>query len=132
MHCPKNKGFTLIEVMIVVTIIGILAAIAIPFYGEHINKGKRAEATSALTTTALRLERCFTQFNTYTHADCQINIEDAFTTEGSHYSVSIEANGTSYTITAEPNFTDNRCGTLALTHRGNRSVTGSRDVSYCW
>ena len=63
---PANqKGFTLIEVMIVVAIIGILAAVAYPSYVDSIRKGKRAEARAALMNLLQQQERYFTQNNTY-------------------------------------------------------------------
>jgi type IV pilus assembly protein PilE len=53
----SNKGFTLIEVMIVVAIVGILAAVAYPSYQDHVRKSRRAEAQSALMGLAAAMER---------------------------------------------------------------------------
>ena len=64
----SNKGFTLIEVMIVVAIIGILAAVAYPSYQDHVRKSRRAEAQSALMGLAAAMERHFTATNSYTGA----------------------------------------------------------------
>lgn len=61
----KQNGFTLIEVMITVSVVGILAALAYPSYLESVRKGKRAEARAALTNLMQQQERHLTQNNTY-------------------------------------------------------------------
>lgn len=65
----KNKGFTLIEVMIAVAIIGILAAIAYPSYVEYTKKTRRAEAGAVLLDAVQVVERGFSQTGAYSGAD---------------------------------------------------------------
>ncbi len=60
-----QKGFTLIELMIVVAIIGILASIAIPSYQDYVKKGRAAEATSTLADLRIKMEQCFQDNRSY-------------------------------------------------------------------
>lgn len=55
----KDKGFTLIELLIAVAIVGILAAVAIPAYGDYIARSRRAEAISNLQNLVNTLENCY-------------------------------------------------------------------------
>lgn len=66
MNTARKKGFTLIEMMIVVAIIGILAAIAYPSYQQQIRQSRRADAQAALVSLAGAMERIFSQSNSYT------------------------------------------------------------------
>jgi type IV pilus assembly protein PilE len=65
----RHAGFTLIEVMIVVAIIGILAAIGYPSYTDYIRRGKIAEAISTLADTRTKMEQFFLDNRTYVGAD---------------------------------------------------------------
>ena len=65
----SHRGFTLIEVMIVVAIIGILAAIAIPNYSEYVTRGRIPEATSGLSDMRVRMEQYFQDYRAYPE-DC--------------------------------------------------------------
>lgn len=61
----RSAGFTLIELMITVAIVGILAAVAYPAYTSHVAKGRRAECRSGLMQAMQQQERYFTQYNAY-------------------------------------------------------------------
>lgn len=61
----KQNGFTLIELMIVVAIVGILAAIAVPSYSDYVTRGKLAEASTQLATMRVKLEQYFQDNRTY-------------------------------------------------------------------
>lgn len=70
MPISKNKGFTLIEVMIVVAIVGILASIALPAYNRYVQRGKIQEATTTLADLRVKLEQYFQDNRTYATFDC--------------------------------------------------------------
>lgn len=127
---PANRrisGFTLIELVIVMVVIGIIAAIAYPSYVESLNKAKRSEGKAAMSSIAQSLERCFTRHNAYNHASCP---NGTVQSESGYYSISINAaSATSYSIQAQPNFSDSRCGQMTMNHQGQRT---SNDNSYCW
>lgn len=131
----NSKGFTLIEVMIVVVIVGILASIAYPSYQEYVNRSNRAEGQAFLSDIAARQERYFSQNNAYVTADTDRSKLGLTSNQSANqrYTVSLSsvANDGGYTLTATPNFTETRCGNLVLNAKGVRSVsTGDKD--YCW
>ena len=97
----QSKGFTLIEVMIVVAIIGILAAIALPNYTEYVKRGKAVEATTTLADLKVKMEQFYQDNKTYVGTPwCTPSVSAAvkyFT-----YSCTVDPTATAYTITATP------------------------------
>ncbi len=136
----SSKGFTLIELMIVVAIIGILAAVAYPSYQEQVRKSRRAEATEALMDLAARMERYYADRGTYATATIAAgagtDVLDSASTEEGYYTLSFNAQAAeSYTIQAAPagvQTADAKCGTFSLTSLGVKDVSGSLDVNTCW
>lgn len=134
----RQQGFTLVEMLIVVVILGILAMVAVPSYRDSITKSRRADARVALHSTAQRLERCFTQFGSYDAADCDI-ASPAESPEG-FYTVTVERTATTYTLTAAPDGVrqkDALCGNLGVDHLGRRMAKdlAPGDADYpdrCW
>lgn len=123
----SSKGFTLIEVMIVVAIIGILAAIAYPSYDEYVKRGNRTEGQAFLHDVAARQERYFSQNNEYADTAAKLNVSTS--SETGKYTLTI-ATTDSYTLTATPTFTDTKCGNLTLNALGVKGAGGS--VDECW
>ena len=136
-----QKGFTLLELMIVVAVIALLAAIALPMYTEQVRKGKRAEAVQALGDIQLRQERWRADNPTYATMD-QLTGSAANTTAYNNalrnYSVSISGNtGTAYVLTATRKndlATDPKCGNFTMTMAAGVVTKGisSGDSAYCW
>ncbi len=132
MKNSHTTGFTLIELMIVVVVLGVIAAIAFPSYTNQVQQTRRADATSALLNEAQRLERCFTRFNAYDHTSCPA---PSGTTEGGFYTLSaptlepaeFEIRATPVAGTSQAN---DPCETFILTHTGNRDQTGT--ATRCW
>jgi type IV pilus assembly protein PilE len=75
----KGLGFTLIEILVVVAIVGILAAIAIPQYTDYITRGKISEATGALSELRLRAEKYFSDNRTYAGFNTTVSNPKFFT-----------------------------------------------------
>ena len=73
-----HRGFTLIELMVVVAVVAILAAIAYPSYINQVRKSRRADAKSALLDLATRQERFFSTQNTYTNNAANLGYSAAF------------------------------------------------------
>ena len=134
----NHKGFTLIELMIAVAIIGILVAIALPNYQRYILKSHRSAAINAVMELASRQARYYTTNNTYTTSLVTLGyaadpMPVASSTEH-YYDLSVSAvNATSYTVSAAPSGgqTKDTCGTYSYTDLGIKSVS-SGSMSDCW
>lgn len=131
----KNQGVTLMELLIVIAIVGLMAAIAYPSYRSSVIKSKRSDATAELMQTAQGLERCFTRFNVYNHANCQVATNLPYITPEGHYQVSGVLTATTFTLTAAPQAgqaADTKCANFGLDQTNAKTVTGSLPATDCW
>jgi len=134
----NQKGFTLIELMIVIAIIGILAAIAVPQYSDYVTRSRRADGQSTLLRVAQELERCYTQFSAYNKASCAVvgaGGVSQTSLEGYYVVTASTLESGKFKLTATPQGAqatdDSDCTTLTLTHLGVQGATGA-DTDSCW
>jgi type IV pilus assembly protein PilE len=155
----KQRGLTLIEMMIAVAIIGIIAAIAWPAYERQSAKGRRTDAAMALTSgrqalIAFRSDNggypadaatALTELQNYRPTaantppvDCknergyQITAGGVDSCQG-YFTITVSAaNTNSFTLTATPTIADTECTTLTLDHLGTRGSTGTGPLDRCW
>lgn len=135
---PLVAGFTLIELMLVVGIVAILMAIAIPSYQEFVMKSRRTEAKQLLFTAAQRLQQYYTHQDAYTTNAGTLSVPTS--SQNGYYTLTIAAGTTgninsSYALTATrvgTQTSDTDCGNYTLNSLGTRAVTGSQTSPPCW
>ncbi len=148
----RYKGFTLVELMIVVAIVAILAAIAFPTYQESVRKTRRTDAQGMMMQLAQRMERFYAENHCYSNAD---NLAIAGICDGAavavpaglaqspregttrYYNLTLgNLAATSFTINATPiagtSQIHDQCETLTLNQDLDKGVTGSLPVNDCW
>jgi type IV pilus assembly protein PilE len=147
MHTDNRQyGVTLIELMIVVTIIGILAAIAYPGYQQYARRANRADAQAIMLENAQFMERRFTTCGRYDNnpsADAPCNSDPELPKQKSpengtqKYSITLpdaDLTATTFSIQAAPTggYSDLLCGTLTIRQTGAKMESGTGTLADCW
>lgn len=136
----KQKGFTLVEIMIVVAIVAILSSIALPSYKEHVRRSQRLAARAIMLEAASWMERRFSVHHNYLGGDNQNpvlpdGLNRSPRSGTTKYAISLMAGQThaaAYQLQASPVVGD-KCGTFTLDHTGGRGLIGNTaSLAECW
>ena len=134
----RKNGFSLIELVVAMGIVGILAAIAIPAYTSYTRRANRTDAVRTMTIDAQALERCYSQ--AFTYVGCATAPAGPSTSAQGYYTVTIAVpSASTFTITAtplkSPQTTDTACASFTLNNAGTQGATdggGIANTQTCW
>ena len=134
----RTRGFTLIELMIVIAVLALLVGIGYPSYQDQVRKSRRAEGMGELLELAERMERFYTDRETYAGATLGTAATNIYptTTDGGYYTLSIVSqDAVAYTVSAAPTTkakqNKDKCGTFTITSLGVKTVSGSLGAAQC-
>lgn len=132
------RGFTLIEVLITVAIVGILAAVAIPSYNDYVTRGKIPEATSILSNRRVQAEQYFQDNRTYANVGAFVNPACVADSTGKNFNFSCSVQtATTYTIRAVGKGSMTGFDSYTITETGTRGTTITKagwagSSTSCW
>lgn len=127
-------GFSLIELLIVLTVISILSLISYPLYNGYIIRTHRIYMAATLLDAAVRMEKYYALHSTYDGATTKILLIDE-TPYKKYYNLQITPAGDLYTLKAIPTgqqAKDISCGSLTINQAGNKTVSGTDGGTRCW
>lgn len=133
----RQSGFTLVEVLIVVAILGIIAAFAFNTFTRQADESRRSDGATLLMDASQQLERCYTRFYDYDAAECNALPDES---PSGHYRLDVQRDQTTYRLRAIPQGAQadrdvERCAFLELDHTGRRYAEdgdGNDVTDDCW
>lgn len=130
-----ERGITLIELMVVVAIVAILAAIVYPAYQDQVQRTRRAEAKAMLVEAQARQERHYFSRNRYSASLTGLGYSSStVTSENGFYTLSVTGGNQNYTMKATPSgITDTKCNIMTINNTGTRGVeSATLSADACW
>lgn len=135
MNNAKKSGFSLLELLIALAIVGILAGIVYPSYSAQLTRAHRATVATALVDIAARLEQYYALNNQYSGANlANLGVNDAAWRD--YYQITLDLQTDAYVARATPigaqATADQLCQVLSLDQDGSRSISGPGKLADCW
>ena len=137
MNNKKNRGMTLIELLIVVTIVAILAGVALPSWDSQVKKARRADARNTLMSVQVEQEKYRADNGSYASSMNALGLGTYNSTSRDYYNVSIvSSSATAFVASAAPNTNSGQnsddCGTFAINQSGPDGSGSYASISDCW